>query len=250
MQRRRWQSCEATRLKKNSTSLARSQILDSRRQSFHSSRKDLRKLLEHFLVEQSVGGQQLAAVDRKRCVAEVGDLAAGLFHEQDGGGRVPGIQVELQKCVEGPAGDITKVQGSGTGSAHAVRAQGDLVIEVDVRVFVAFVAGKSRGHQAFRQPRRLGNVDGQSVQPRATSLFSGEHLVATRGVDHAGNTLPFVFESQGNAEHTVALGKVRCSIKGIDVPAQVAALLVPAAFFANQVMTRPLFANARYYELF
>src|SRR5260370_16743719 len=127
MQRRRWESCEATRLKKNSTSLARSQILDSRRQSFHSSRKDLRKLLEHFLVEQSVGGQQLAAVDRKRCVAEVGDLAAGFFHEQDAGGRVPGIQVELPKCVQAPAGDITKLQRTGTRSTPALPTHRDPV---------------------------------------------------------------------------------------------------------------------------
>src|SRR5215469_12555149 len=124
--------------------------LDRQRQSFHSSGKDFLKLFHHFPVHQAVAGQNFAAVNRERPVFVVGDLASGFLDQQNPGGGVPGVEVKLPESVEAPTGDVAEVERRRTSPAHTVRAQRDLVIEMDVGILMAFVARKASSHQTLR----------------------------------------------------------------------------------------------------
>src|SRR5579875_1644379 len=96
----------------------------------------------HLLVDEAVGGEDLARVERELRAVEVADAAAGFFDEQVAGGGVPGVQVELPEGFKAAGGDVGEVDSRRAGAADAVRAQRELLVEMDVRVLVALVAGK------------------------------------------------------------------------------------------------------------
>src|SRR6478735_6788462 len=129
-------------------------------------------------------------------------------------------------------------------------AQRDLVIEVDVRVLMPFVAGESGCHQALFQLGYRRYMDRTAIQKRATSLFRREHFVAARVKDHAGDSLALAFQRNRNTKDGIAMGKVRGAIERVNIPAKVAAGFAPAALFANQVMIGPLLAYAVDNQLF
>src|SRR5581483_11042872 len=105
--------------------------------------ENLVELVDEGGVDDAVGGQGLAgAAVVEGAAVHVGDGAAGFGDEEGAGGDVPGIEVEFPEAVEAPGGGVGQVEGSGAGAAHAVRAHGDLVVEVDVGILVAFVGGK------------------------------------------------------------------------------------------------------------
>ena len=97
-------------------------------------------------MNEAVRGQDLAAGELERPAMHVGYNPSCLFDEQDPGSGVPGVESEFPEAVYTARCDATKIQGSGAGAAHSVGAQCDLVVVVDVRVFVALVAGKTGGH--------------------------------------------------------------------------------------------------------
>src|SRR5215471_10971545 len=106
---------------------------------------------------------------------------------------IPGIKVELPESIETPTGHVAEIKGSRPGAAHAVGAQRELVIEMDVRVLVALVTGEARGDQTFGQPRGFRDVNGAAVEHGSAALRGGKHLVAARIVDHAGDAVVLVF---------------------------------------------------------
>ena len=61
---------------------------------------------------------------------------------------------------------------------------------------------------------------------------------------------PLVFQRDGNAKDRVAVGEVGGAVERVNVPAEVASGFATAAFFANQVMLRPLPAYALHNHLF
>src|SRR5262245_10291274 len=214
------------------------------RQSLDSSSKDCRELSEHFIMHQNVRGQDFAALDGEGSAAKIGDFAAGLADDEHARSSVPGIEVEFPKPVKAPAGHVAEIQRGGTGAAHAMRAQRELVIEVDVGVLVPFVAWEAGGNQTFGQARGLRDVNCSAVQPRTSAHGGGEHLLAAGIVDHASYALALVIQRQGNAKHRIAVREVGGAVERVNVPAEIAAGFAPAAFFANQVVLGPLFADA------
>ena len=101
----------------------------------------------HRRVDEAVGGEDLAAVEGELAAVEVGDAAAGFLEQQIAGGGVPGIEAELPVAVEAAAGDVGQVERRRAGATNAVRAQRELLVEVDVGAVVALLAGKAGGDE-------------------------------------------------------------------------------------------------------
>ena len=168
---------------------------------------------------------------------EIRHFAAGFFDNQHACRRVPGIEIELPEAVEASAGHTAQVERRRTRPPHAVRAQSDLMIEVNVRILVPLVAGKAGGHQAFGQVRDLRHLDCVADSVRAASLLGREQLVARGIVNHAGNSPVLVLQSQRNAEHRKSVRKVGGAIERIDIPAIVAAGIDQALLFAENIVS-------------
>src|SRR5207237_7708691 len=134
--------------------------------------------------------------------------AAGLAHQQHAGSGVPGIEIKFPKTVEAAAGDRRQVERGRAGSAYAVGAQRERLVEVDVGILVALLAGESGGQQAFGKFCRQRNMDALAIEKRSASLLGGKHLVATGIVKHAGDQFAAVLKSQRDAKDRKAVGEV------------------------------------------
>src|SRR5438132_6557328 len=128
--------------------------------------------------------QSLAAVELEWSAVHVGNLASRFLHDQHARCRIPRIEVELPKSIETPAGNTAQVKCSRSGAPHSMRAQSDLMIKENIRIFVPLMTGETGGHQALRQIVGFGNMNALLVQIRATSLFGDKKFVASRIVDH------------------------------------------------------------------
>ena len=113
------------------------------------------------------------------------------------------------------------------------------MIEVNVRILVALVAGKASGRQAFGQVRNLRNLDALLVQIGAASLLRCEQLIARRIINHAGNSPVLVFQPQGNAEYWKPVREVGGAIERVHVPAIVTAGIDQALLFTEDIVARP-----------
>ena len=153
-------------------------------------------------MQQTIRGQGLTAVELEGPAFEIRHFAARLFDNQHTRGRVPGIEIELPEAVEASAGHAAQVEGRRTCTPHAVGAQRDLVIEVNIRILVPLVAGKAGGHQALGQVRNLRNLDSLLVQVGAASLLGRKQLVARGIVNHAGNAAGPCARSPSETQNT------------------------------------------------
>src|SRR5689334_13733971 len=119
-------------------------------------------------------------------------------------------------------------------------AQCDLVIEVDVRILVALVAGKTGRNQGFRQLGGPGDLDRFAVQPSAFALLCRKQLVASGVVQHTRNALLFVLQGDGNAKDRKSMGKIGGAVERVNIPAVIAVQLSAGALFPNDVMFGPV----------
>src|SRR5580698_3764546 len=117
-------------------------------------------------MHQTIRRHRLTAADSKLRSVEAADLAAGLFHNEHPRSRVPGIEIEFPETVEASAGHIAQIERRRSRAPHAVSAQRDLVIEVDIWIFMPLVARKAGRQQAFLQLRRLRDVNRPAVEVR------------------------------------------------------------------------------------
>jgi len=84
--------------------------------------------------EQTVGGQDLFAIETKRLAVEADHGTTRLQHQQRAGRRIPGVQIEFPIAVEASARCVCQIERGRSGSSHAMRAKRDLLIEVDIRI--------------------------------------------------------------------------------------------------------------------
>ena len=83
---------------------------------------------------------------------------------------------------------------------------------------VSDVVREACHQQAAVECRRLGHVDGVTVQLRAT-MFNGCEEFVPRGVnDHAKNTAPLVLKADGDAVGGVAVSKISGAVEWVDDP--------------------------------
>ncbi len=122
-------------------------------------------------MQQAVRGQGLAAIEFKGRSIKARYLAPSLLNDQNAGRRIPGIEIELPEAVVTSRGHIAQIERRRARTAHAMGMQRDLVIEVNVRILVPLVAGKTGGQQAFFQRGGFRDVNWFAVQPRASSLL-------------------------------------------------------------------------------
>ncbi len=101
----------------------------------------------HRGVDEAVGGKDFAAVEGELAAVEVGDAAASFFDQEIASRGVPRIELELPVAVETAARYVGEVEGGRAGAANAVRAQRELLVEVDVGALVTLVAGKAGGDE-------------------------------------------------------------------------------------------------------
>src|SRR5207245_9428992 len=111
-------------------------------------------LVQQGSVYQSIRCHCFATVQLKWAALKVGDSATGFFNDQHSSRRVPGIQIELPESVEAPARHITQIQRRRSGTPHTVGSQCDLMIEVNIGILVALMAGEAGTHERFG---KLGN---------------------------------------------------------------------------------------------
>src|SRR5579863_6124792 len=82
------------------------------------------------------------------------------------------------------------------------------------------------------------------VEVGATSLLGGEEFVASGIVDDSSDALALVLERHGDAKDGEAVGEIGGAIERVDVPAVVAAGILQAALFAENVVRRPVLTQA------
>src|SRR5580658_2246888 len=102
-------------------------------------------------MHQSVRCQSFATMQLEWPTPKVGHCPAGFLHDQYTRRSVPGVEIELPEPVEASASDAAKIQRRRARSPHSMRVQSDLMVEEDVWVQVALMAGKTRSQQALRQ---------------------------------------------------------------------------------------------------
>ena len=100
-------------------------------------------------MNEAVGRQHFAAVEAKRRSVEASHAAAGFLNQKHARCRVPRIQVEFPEAVVASAGDIGQIERGRPGASHSMRAQRDLVIEVNIRILVPLVAGETGAEDAI-----------------------------------------------------------------------------------------------------
>ena len=69
-----------------------------------------------------------------------------------------GIQIEFPIALDPARGTIGQVERRRAGTANAVRSQSQLLVEVNIGIGMALVAGKAGGQQALRQVLDFGDV--------------------------------------------------------------------------------------------
>ena len=110
-------------------------------------------------MQQAVGGQGLPAVEFKRQSIETGHFAAGLLDDQHARRGIPRIEIELPEAVVASRSHVAQIERRRPRPAHAMGVQRDLVVKINIRIFVPLVAGKTGGQQAFFQRSGFRNVD-------------------------------------------------------------------------------------------
>ena len=106
---------------------------------------------QNLICDQTVGGQNLLAIEPKGRAVEAEHGSTCLHHQQRARGRIPGVQIEFPKAVY-PAGcSICQIESRRACPANTMGAQRQLLIEVDVGVQVALVTGKTGGEQTLLQ---------------------------------------------------------------------------------------------------
>src|SRR3954447_11742525 len=125
-----------------------------------------------------------------------------------------------------------------------------LVVEMNIRILVPFLAGKSGRDQALADGRRLRDLHFATIQLCAAALLRREHLIA-RWIEHyCRNALalfsrsPYSFYGHGNTKYRISVREVRRSIQRIDIPPKFTPRLGVRSFFAGNVVLGPLCPNA------
>ena len=113
---------------------------------------------DKVLMDRAVAGDYPGVAQAEAVTPMVRDLATGLGHQQDPGGRVPGLQPELPIALVPAGRDPAEVEGRAAEPADPLHPRQDLaqVGGVGDSVGVA-VVGESGGDQAVRQ-RRLPRI--------------------------------------------------------------------------------------------
>ena len=172
---------------------------------------------------------------------EAGHASACFLNQKHARSGVPGIQIELPEAVIASAGNIGQVERCRTCSPQAVRAQCDLVIEVNIGILVPFVAGETGAEQGFCQACRFRHVDGRcrSASRPGRARRKTSHRVSGRRERPLSSCVILAHQRDGDAKHGKAVRKIRGAIERIDIPAILGFRIAAGAFLADDAVLRP-----------
>src|SRR6185312_9844962 len=125
-----------------------------------------------------------------------------------------------------------------------MRSQCDLVIKMNIWIFVPLMAGESGGQKRLRELRNARNVNRFFVEIGTLATLSREQFIARRIVTNPRNHLLISFETHRYTEHGISVGEIRGAIERVDVPAEFAAGVAQPLFFAQNIVRRPDLTNA------
>src|SRR5690242_19165454 len=90
-----------------------------------------------------------------RAALHIGSAAARFPNQQNTRAHIPRLESEFPEEIETACSYVGQIDGSGAGSPHTMRSHGELVVEMDVDVVVAFAAGEARRRETVGEPPGL-----------------------------------------------------------------------------------------------
>src|ERR1700737_3946170 len=99
-----------------------------------------------------------------RLAGKICHIAAGLLTQEYPGGGVPLVEAKFPESFKAAGGHAGEVQRGGAVAAHAVRAQREIPVVVNVGTGYALVRGKARAEQAGGQGLDLRDANGVAVE--------------------------------------------------------------------------------------
>src|SRR6185312_2961487 len=124
-----------------------------------------------------------------------------------------------------------------------MRSQCDLVIKMNIWIFVPLMAGESGGQKRLRELRNARHVNWLLVEIRALAALSREQFIARRIVTNPRNHLFISFQTHRYAEHGISVSKICSAIERVDVPAEFAPGIAESLLFAQNIVRRPDLTN-------
>jgi len=180
----------------------------------------------------------------KEQVMETFQRMAAVVDQQNAGGHIPFVQSEFPENVEAAGRHTRQIERGGAVAAHAVRAQREIPIVVNVRAGHALVRGEAGAEQAggelvdFRDPKRL------AVQCGALAARAAKQFVVVGIVDNTGDHRIALCEAHGDAEARVAVSKIGGAVERIDEPAKLGGSVVTGPLFGHDGMIGKIFCEA------
>src|SRR5260370_41865127 len=94
---------------------------------------------------------------------KIRDGATGFLHEQHSSSGVPRLEAKFPEAIETTGSDAGEIERGGAVAAHAVRAQREIVIVMNIGICETFVNRESSAEQAGGQSFDLGDRDFLSI---------------------------------------------------------------------------------------
>ncbi len=128
-----------------------------------------------------VAGGDVALVENVVAALEIGHKAAGLAHEKDARGHVPGRQIALPIGVEPTGGDISEIEGGGAEPAQpgVILLRGKDFVAGE-REVAAAVMRQPAGDDGVGEPLAGGDAQALVVEEGALAALGDEEFVVRR----------------------------------------------------------------------
>src|SRR5919112_2064421 len=156
---------------------------------------------EEFAVQDLVAARDGARRERVDAAVDVGDIAAGLAHEQDSGRQIPGVERAFPVDVGAAAGHVGEVEGGGAEAAYGRDGRHhDRDLAQELGMVAAADVRHAAGDERVGEVAPCRDADAAVVEEGALALLANEHLVLDRVVDDAGDHLALALEPDRDAE--------------------------------------------------
>src|SRR5258708_40274342 len=189
-------------------------------------------------MDQGVGCENYWATKRVRMAVKTAARASCLLHQQKSRGCIPRLQPKFPKAIEASCRNAGKVQSSGAVAPHSMRAQGEVVIIMNVRIGAALVHGKSGAKQAGGKSLDLGYRDFLAVQRCAFAARRCEKFIINWIVNNACDNRSVLCQRNGSRKARIFVREICCAIQRINVPVKFGTAHVPGTFLGGDGVFR------------
>ena len=188
----------------------------------------------------SLPATMLALGEHGVTAVEVADKTAGLAHQKNPGGHVPGRQIALPEGVEAAGGDPGEIERGGAETAQAgemILRGGDFV--PPEREVAAAVMRQPAGDDGVGEPLPRGDADAPVVEEGALAAFGDEQVVVRRIVGQRRDDGAVALERDRDGEVRNAVQEIGGAVERVDDPAMtLVGAGAGAAFLAEEAVVR------------